>query len=244
MIVQRISRKNVSSLSFAPLLLLLLLLALLPLRIESAWTFTIAPYDEECFLFRTPTTLKSIKLLVGNYEVLDDGGGGRNADPLLAYVMEAFSPEQTMLYRSVPGEVQGAFRVPVQPGRGYWMCLQNSAHAPDNPNDEPEHPDHKPRMVGFTYSLQDIFEKPAPLAFSDENKDEWLDKSSQVETELKALMNHHEYLQMREADHRFVVEQTFSYLMVWSLAEALLIIVGSVGQVMYFRRFLERKRFL
>ena len=222
---------------------LLLALALLPTGIESAWTFTIGPYDEECFLFRTPTTLKSVKILAGNYELVEDGGGGRNADPLLVYVMEA-SEKQTILYRSVPGEPIGLFRVPVKPGSGYWMCLQNSAHAPDNAEQEQEHPDHKPRMVGFTYTLQEIYEKPPPLAFSEENTVEWLEKSSLVEHELKTLVNHHEYLQMREAKHRFVVEQTFSALLFWSVLEALLVILGAVSQVMYFRRFLERKRYL
>lgn len=224
-------------------LALLLTLALLPTRTESAWTFTIAPYDEECFLFRAPTAFKSVKMLTGNFELVEDGGGGRNADPLLVYVMEA-SQSQAILYRSVPGEPTGSFRVPVHPGSGYWMCLQNSAHAPDNQEQEQEHPDHKARMVGFTYTVQEIYEKPAPLAFTEENTEEWLEKSTLVESELRTLVNHHEYMQMRESKHRFVVEQTFSALLFWSVAEALLVILGAVGQVMYFRRFLERKRYL
>jgi len=234
-------RKCTSSASLVLVVLLALVLLVPPPIVQAAWTFTIPPYDEECFLFRTPTTLKSLKMLVGNYELVEDDGV--NADPLLVYIMEA-SQTQTILYRSTPGEPTGSFRVPVKPGHGYWMCLQNSAHAPDNQDTEPEHPDHKTRLVGFTYRLQELHEKPAPLAFTEENKDEWMEKSMQVENEIKTLVNHHEYLQMREAKHRFVVEQTFSSLMFWSLAEAMLVILGAVGQVMYFRRFLEQKRYL
>lgn len=229
--------------SFAIMSVLLLAFVFLvpPPIVQAAWTFSIPPYDEECFLFRTPTTLKSLKLLVGNYELVEDDGV--NADPLLVYVMEA-SQNQNIIYRSVPGEPTGSFRVPVKPGLGYWMCLQNSAHAPDNQDTEPEHPDHKTRMVGFTYRLQEVYEKPAPLAFTEDNRSEWMEKSAQVETEIKTLVNHHEYLTMREAKHRFVVEQTFTAILFWSLAEAALVILGAVGQVMYFRRFLEKKRYL
>jgi len=223
------------------ILCLIFLLGLLPPRIEAqTFVLTILPYDEECFLFRTPGTLKTMKFLTGNFELIDDEG--INADPLLVYVMEATRNEK-IIYRS-NGQATGSFRVPVKPGNGYWMCLQNSNHAPDNQESEPEHPDHKTRMVGFTYTLRDIHERPAPLAFSEDNSSDWMQKSAAVEEELKMLVSHHEYLQVREAKHRSVVEQTFSSLLFWSVLEALLVILGAVGQVMYFRRFLEKKRFL
>jgi len=227
------------------LLVLLLVLLLPPLRIEAAWTFTLAPYEEECFLFRTPSAMKSAKLLVGNYEMMDtdESGDGVSADPFLVFVMEA-TKEEKILFQSKPGQATGSFRVAVQPSKGYWMCLQNSSHGPDSREAEPEHPDHKTRLVGFSFNLQEFYTRPAPLAFTEDNESEWKEKSAAVEDELKMLLNHHEYMLVREANHRQIVENSFTSLMFWSLMEALVVILGAVGQVMYFRRFLEKKRYL
>lgn len=186
-----------------------------------------------------------MKVLVGNYELLE-GDESVSADPLLVYIIDEKQTEK-LLYKSKPGEASGGFQVPIHPGgRGYWMCVQNSSHGPDAPPDldEEEHPDFKTRFVGFSYRIVDIvLDKPAPLLIDEYSTIEWMQKSSDVENELRAMMNHQEYMRVRESQHRHVVEQTFSSLLFWSLAEALTVIFGAVGQVMYFRRFLEKKRY-
>jgi emp24/gp25L/p24 family/GOLD len=217
---------------------------LFPQRLQAAWTLTIPPYEEECFLLKTPSSMKTTNLLVGDYEMIDDGGTGVSAEPLLVYVMEAGKDEK-ILWRSKPADASGSFRVPITGvSRGYWMCLQNSNHAPDNHQDEKEHPDHVTRMIGFNFRVESIHEKPAPLVFTDQQQDEWKEKSGAVEQEMRTLVNHHDYMRMREANHRSVVESTFASTLLWTMLELGLAILVAAGQVMYFRRFLERKAFL
>jgi emp24/gp25L/p24 family/GOLD len=223
---------------------LLLLSAILPCRTDAVWTLTIPPYDEECFLIKTPSTMKSMKMLVGDYEMIDEGGQGLSSEPLLVYVMEARKHDK-IVWRSPPLAAYGSFRVPISPGNtGYWICLQNTKHGPDNREEEPEHPDHRARVIGFSYRLERFDEKPAPLVFTEHTQYEWMEKSRAVEDELRVLVHHHDYMRIREADHRSVVEQTFESTLRWTLAEAAMVFLVAAGQVVYFRRFLERKSFL
>jgi hypothetical protein len=211
--------------------------------VEAAWFLTIPPYEEECYLLRTPSNMKaSMKLLTGDYELIhaDD----ISADPLLVYVMEnASDGSGKIVWRSTPGSWNGSFRVPIKKGKSYWMCLQNSSHAPDNAGEEPEHPDHLTRQIGFSYRVEPIVERLGPV-LTREKRDEWMDHSAAVANELKTLVNHQDYMRMREADHRSLVEQTFSDVMTWTLAEASMVVFVAAGQVLYLRRFLEQKRYI
>ena len=216
---------------------------LLPQRLHAIWVLKIPPYEEECFLLKTPSSTTEMKLLTGNYEMMDDEG--ISSDPLLVYIMES-GKNGKIVWRSRTGEPSGSFRVPITVSlRGYWMCLQNSSHGPDNTSQEPEHPDHVTRSIGFSFRVESLHEnKPAPLIFTDEQQYEWTEKSEQIEHELHMLVNHHDYMRMREADHRAVVEKTFADTLRWTLLEVSMVVIVAVGQVMYFRRFLERKTFL
>jgi hypothetical protein len=220
----------------------LLFLGALPSRIDAAWILTIPPYEEECFLVRTPSAMKTTKLLTGDFELIEDNNGV-NADPLLVYVMEA-TREEKILWRSSPGAARGAFKVTVSGNKGYWICLQNSSHAPDNEEEEQEHPDHVTRQVGLTFKVKQIHEKPAPLVFSPNNSDEWMAKSAEVTSELQTLVNHQDYMRVRESIHRSIVEATFTATMVWTLIEAGMVTLVAAGQVFYLRRFLENKRYM
>lgn len=186
-----------------------------------------------------------MKLLVGDYEMIEDYDTDMSAEPLLAYIMEAGKDNDNIIWRSKPGDARASFRVPISgTTRGYWICLQNSSHGPDNHGEEPEHPDHKIRLVGFSFRVVDLHERPAPLVFTNEHGEEWLDKSGAVEHEMRILENHQEYMRIREENHRAVVEATFGSTLAWTITEAVIVVAMAVGQVMYFRGFLERKTFL
>lgn len=223
-----------------------------PLRISFALSFLlqwavavpyivkIAPYDEECFLIRTPKD-KSLRLFTGDFELIEEEGG-ISAEPLLVYIMEADAKEK-ILWRS-SGKHANTFRIGVKGGNaGYWFCIQNSSHAPDAKHDEKEHPDHRLRMVGFSFELTTFEEqKPAPAIFTKDHHYDWMEKSQLVHEELNALVHHHDYLRMRESQHRSVVEHTFSSVLFWTVVEAALVVIMAVSQIMYFRNFLEKKR--
>mmetsp|Transcript_8269 Transcript_8269/g.14161 ORF Transcript_8269/g.14161 Transcript_8269/m.14161 type:complete len:135 (-) Transcript_8269:125-529(-) len=65
-----------------------------------------------------------------------------------------------------------------------------------------------------------------------------------LQTKLWNLKNHHDYMRMRESAHRDVTEQTFSYVMRWNLVETVTVILMSIAQVLYLRRFFETRRYM
>jgi emp24/gp25L/p24 family/GOLD len=213
------------------------------------WIVTVDPYDDSCFLVKVPTSTEKPKILVGDYELLDYSSSREiSAEPLLVYVMEnGRNGKEKISWRSSPGAAKGAFRVPMKrTASGYWICLQNSNHAPDNTEPEDEHPDHIARMVGFEFRVENMILdiKPAPIIFTADHGDEWRDRSHEVQQELRSMENHRSYMRMREADHRVLVEKTFVSTLTWTLTEAVVVIAMAVGQILYFRRFLEKNNFL
>ena len=58
------------------------------------------------------------------------------------------------------------------------------------------------------------------------------------------LQARQDYMRTREAVHREVTEETFSELLTWTILEAVALVFVSFGQVLYFRRFLEKRRYM
>lgn len=210
---------------------------------------TMEPYEDACFLVRGPSTTQSSfgRVLVGDYELFGDAKTGDrvSAKPLLVYIMEN-NKQEGIVWRNQPGVSHGTFRVPLSQNLGYWFCLQNSDHGPDNMEPEGEHPDHIARTVGFEVRVETIVPpvKPVPALFTTDHSDEWLARSKEVQEEMRAMMHHRDFMRVREADHRALVEMTFASTLSWTLMEAVVVIAMAIGQILYFRRFLEQKTYL
>jgi hypothetical protein len=227
------------------------------------WMITIDPYDDECYKIKLPSTSKQKggggKVLLGSYEMFDEIPTTQQRvtpEPLLVYIMQYSTDKgkDKIVWRSKDNESKGAFRVPLYhtlpgntgKGHGYWLCFQNSNHAPDNENPEKDHPDHVLRQIGFDYRIGSIIPdvKPSPLLFTADHTDEWRDKSSEIQMELRQLMTHSDYMHMREAKHRKLVEYTFDDIMAWIIIETFIVVLLAICQVVYYQRFLEKKQSL
>lgn len=222
-----------------------------------SYTAIIPPYHEECFRLIVPINeWKTPRRFVGNYELLTDSMEHEtvSAQPLLVYVMKVVENHETVLWSQV-GVSRGTFNVKIPIGsnapRLYWFCLQNSDVEPDS-HDEREHPDDITRMIGFTYKFVPDNDHALLLELKNNKKDwdeekkttEWNNRSIEIEQDLNILVSHHDYLKGREVIHRTIVEKTFSNVLEYTLLEAFLVVCVSVGQVLYFRRFLENKRYI
>lgn len=191
--------------------------------VHGAWTLTIGPYEEACFVIRS---VGVPRLLAGNYELLDTQ---LSAEPLLVYVME----EEKVVWHSKPHTAFDTFHATLAMGKKYWLCLQNSSYGPLSQEEhEPDHIDEHPRRVGFSYR---VTIDPSQLAkkdnqWSSEKTEEWMTIARDVAQDLKSYGDHFTYQKRREAHHRAVVERTFSETLWWTIAEATAVIVGSVGQ--------------
>lgn len=201
-------------------------------------TFKIDPYMDECFLMHTPKTEAKL-FIAGNFEMVDEKN--LSGEPILVYVMDGTTDE--VLYQSKPGKGRGNFRVTVSPSQKYWLCVQNSSHGPND--EDGEHPDHIARTVGFRYRLEMVAESNAdPLDPHSQKLTAWLIHAGAVNRELTVLMDHFAFTRRREADQREMVESTFSEIMTWTVVEGVAVCAVALGQVMYFRMFLEKKRYM
>ena len=217
-----------------------LFLALLLSMAQNAMslTFKIDPYLDECFLMHTPKT--DLKLFVsGSFEMVDEKN--LSGEPILVYVMDGTTDE--ILYQSKPGKGRGNFRVKVNPSQKYWLCVQNNARGPND--EDTDHPDHLPRTVGFRYRLEMLSEPVGdPLDPHAQKLTTWLQHAGAVNRELAVLMDHFAYAKRRESDQREITEATFSEIMTWTIIEAGAVCAVALGQVFYFRMFLEKKRYM
>ena len=70
-------------------------------------------------------------------------------------------------------------------------------------------------------------------------------KSAQsVETSWLNLVDHYVYLRNREALAVQLSQQIQNRVMGWTVLEAVLVILMAVGQVMYWKKFFETRRYL
>jgi hypothetical protein len=196
----------------------------------------IGAYEEACFVVRTSG--KS-RLLTGNYAMLDPL---LSPEPLLVYIMEG----EKVVWHSKPNSPFDAFHVTMKEGFKYWLCLQNTSHGPLAEGEEPNHMDEKPRKVGFNYRISADPSKRKPKIgeelWNDEKTEDWIDVASDIGDDLKDYYDHFDYAKRREVDHRNLVEQTFTDIFTWTVLEAGMVILSALGQIFFYRRYLEKKR--
>jgi hypothetical protein len=201
----------------------------------ASYVVKVEPRAEECY-FIAPLTHSTI---YGNFEMLDDK---LSATPLSILVTDV--EDNKTKHRSRRGAREGSFKIEAEPHEKIYVCVQNGlVTSGDNKKKEREgrsKSDDLPRTVGLDLSVEerdvhDELHQAHSIILS---------KAVSLTRELARLKNHHEYMGTREAKHREVVEVTFSKLMGWAFAQCAGVIVMAVGQVLYLRRFLERRRFM
>ena len=204
---------------------------------QAAYITSVAPKDEECFYIPAPLDNTRGGTLHGNFDLLDDGV---SPDPLSVVVLDI--QDENVLFRSRRRAREGIFKINLKPEQWVNLCIQNgivTAGRGRKTTSERKH-DGLDRTVGFEYSVEPKDENQELITQSDR-----ITKASRdLAREIRNLYNHHTYMRTREAKHREVVEQTFSQLMVWIILEVCAVILIAAGQIMYFRRFLERRRYI
>lgn len=224
-------------------LVFLLLLLLLSLSSPAtALTFQIEPYADECFLLHTPNTPPHTPLtLTGDFVLLEKEQ--ISAEPVLVYVMDASTEE--LKYSSAPGRRRGEFALHNLSARQkYWICVQNNSRGPQD--EDAPHPDNLARTIGLSFQLSQgqSSTNTDPLDPHQQKLATWLTHAADVQRELRVLKDHLAYHKRRETDQRALAEKTFTEIMTWTLWEAGAVCAVALGQVLYFRTFLEKKRYM
>jgi hypothetical protein len=197
---------------------------------------------DECFYIYTPKSKTKTEVsLAASYEMIDETGE-LSGEPMLVYVMDASTQE--LRYTSPKGRKRGNFNVALRASHKYWLCVQNNNRGPDD--EDAAHPDDIARTVGLSYQLIEGTLSPVddPLDPNAQKLATWLENAGKVKRELKVLSDHFSYAKRREKDQREVAEATFTEIMTWTVLEAIAVCGVALGQVLMYRMFLEKKRYM
>lgn len=202
---------------------------------NAAWTLSIDADEEYCFVIRT----NQKRLITGNYEMLDRE---LSAEPMLVYIMEG----EKVVWHSRSNSAFDTFHAIMTAGHKYWLCLQNSSQGPLTSSEAHEasyeHPDGLPRRVGFNFRISaDPSAQPVLGQGMDEKTKDWIHISKGVREKLQTYVDHFDYAKRREADHRSLLEQIFTSILKWTVLEAFIVVLSALGQVFFYRRYLEKK---
>lgn len=209
------------------------LLSLLPLFASSlSYIVELKPHDEDCIQIRPGTN--SQRQLDGSYEHLTPG-------PAELLVLENY--DVIMRFQSSRDQ----FSIPLKPSRRYSVCAQSTQPLADDgrvatPLLLLDPSATQSIAISLQMSKQQQPQQQRLIVDVDTHTLVWNSKSRNVAQGLQSLVQHHQFIKMREADHRNVTEGTFAAILLWTLIEAAMVLTVAVGQVLIFQRYLERKR--
>ena len=193
----------------------LLLILLFHARIAKCVPFflRLGASDEECFQIRSSER----RLLQGTFELVasqhDESSISESNDRSLNVLILDYQDKALFESKSV---AKDSFRVELaSTEHAYWICFQNVAVDEQLP----------PQTVKVSYQLRPIAYQEAPVFVETSPfAEEWMQLAGGVSQGMEKLQDFYAYIKTREAQHRAVHEDTFSYIVAWSLAELLLVL--------------------
>lgn len=194
-----------------------LLLLFLPLLVHSSFVVDVGHRDEQCFIIRTPKGPEKF-VITGTFDMLD--GEKRRPHPLKVVIL---NDKLEHLYESKYATAQGDFHV-IANGR-LSLCVRNNM-------DSKASIDRYTRTVGVDVQVR-----------ARDASSELAEQIQTVQSKLWNAKTNMDYMRTRESMHREVKERTFTMLIVWSLVEAGCVVVASLLQIWYMRRFVEKRRY-
>ena len=197
-----------------------LLLLLITQLLNASFVLQVGTDDEQCFVIRAPPN----SLISGNFDVLEDN---LSPDPVSVKILEGSN--MNTLYVSERGVSEDLFRVQVRDGGRLYVCVQNGI--------DHESEDELDRKVGIDIRV-------SSLPKEDSATQRLLNAAEQLSYKILDLQNHQDYMRNREAAHRQVTEETFTYVVRWSLLEFAVLLGVAVAQIIALRVFFERKRYI
>lgn len=168
--------------------------------------------------------LKNVFFIIGLLFEIIDGG-------FLDIDVKITGPNQNVIYHGEK-ESSGKYTFAAPSGGIYTTCFNN------------EKSSMTPKVVMFSI---DILETPKS-AQSGAPKEEEIghtkleDMIRELSGTLTAVKHEQEYMHVRDKIHRSINESTNGRVVIWSIFEALILVLMAVGQIYYLKRFFEIKR--
>lgn len=169
----------------------------------------------------------------GSFEVLHDDV---DAEELTVRVFNVETGRT--LYELPRGELEGDFELDDLKGDSHFsICFQSNVHGSGKENSFD---------IGFNMRLH------APTRTLDEEVSGpdneraalLVEKAAKIHQDWYVLQDHFDFLRNREAIHESMNDEIVGRLTKWTYLECFLVIGMATGQVMYWRKFFEKRRYL
>jgi len=194
----------------------------------------IAQGMQECYFIRVPEEQPSI--VSGNFDLLNDNAD----DEIVSVWLEKRTDKKkgNIVWRSEESEGEDTFSVSVDAKGRFAFCIRVENMADDSISDTVK--------VGFSLRVS-----PLPRTLEDgvmgpdaERALELLQSVGFVENDWRNFIDHFAYLRSREVAHITLMHQIRDRVLGWTVVEAMLVITMAIGQICYWRRFFETRRYL
>ncbi|XP_053616985.1 transmembrane emp24 domain-containing protein 2 [Plodia interpunctella] len=180
------------------------------------YTITVDAHAEECFFEKVEANTK----MGLTFEIAE--GGFLDIDVTIT------APDGSELYRG-ERESSGMYTFSAPTSGRYTYCFSNKMST------------MTPKVVMFNLEMGDVPNKEEQKGSEvDHNKLE--DMIKELASTLKIVKHEQEYMQVRDRIHRSINESTNSKVVLWSIFEAGVLLVMTLGQVYYLKRFFEVQR--
>ncbi|KAF9805790.1 hypothetical protein SFRURICE_009422 [Spodoptera frugiperda] len=193
------------------------LLAATILHTGNCYTITVDAHAEECFFENVEADTK----MGLTFEIAE--GGFLDIDVTIT------GPDGAVIYKG-ERESSGMYTFSAPTSGRYTYCFSNKMST------------MTPKVVMFNLEIGVAPQGQPAGKEEDVNHNKLEDMIKELATTLKTVKHEQEYMQVRDRIHRAINESTNSRVVMWSIFEASVLLVMTLGQVYYLKRFFEVQR--
>jgi len=170
---------------------------------------------------------------------------------------EASKTTSTKVWESQGGAREGTFSVTMKPNQRLELCLGNqwnedadnedaAGAGGDEAANQAKSNNIENIRVGLNFRVHAIPRSlPAGVDGPDTEKATRItSKAVGIETDWSNLMDHFAFLRSREAVHLRLTQEILDRILGWTIIEAVVVVCMATGQVLYWRKFFEQRRYL
>lgn len=204
-------------------------------------------FNESLYLFFTSFIQRTHSIIYsllcfpssGNFDLLDDEVDGSYITAWITKIA-GYRGVGATIWHSEEDEHEDDFSVNVEPVGKYELCFELETDPATDDYAESYAVGFNLRLTPSVARALDTEEKGPDT----EKALELIESALKVETDWKNLVDHYVYLRNREASAVQLSQQIQDRVMGWTILEAVLVIGMAIGQVLYWKKFFETRRYL
>ncbi|XP_068623469.1 transmembrane emp24 domain-containing protein 2 [Battus philenor] len=198
-------------------LLIYFILVITLLNNANGYTITVDAHAEECFYENVEADTK----MGLTFEIAE--GGFLDIDITIT------GPDGAVIHKG-ERESSGIYTFSAPTSGRYTYCFSNKMST------------MTPKVVMFNLEIGETPNKNTGENNEEANHNNLENMIKELAATLKTVKNEQEYMQVRDRIHREINESTNSRVVMWSIFEASVLLVMTLGQVYYLKRFFEVQR--